>query len=357
VDGVNNGELLTLKDLAANRAGFARSALFDRVASLLFEGEGELSPEVRVLIDQILTGLIHHVESDVRQKVARRIASLTSAPHELIKFLANDSIDIAEPVLNHSPVLTSADLIAVIGCKTTAHREAIARRAEVPADVCAALVVAQEPAVVEALLANVGAAIPRDVFGDLVALSKAVESIRDPLLSRQDMPKDLAHEMFWFVSAALRHTILEKFAIDPKELDAVFADVLTEAQGDAPHLHRQERALWSAGEVAGLIAKMRTGDLRGFTAGLAQVMGVEVPVAERVVGDAGGEALAIACRAIGADWSQFTTILRQLDYARSSSARPAANVQSIAKIYDLVSKDKAVAAISLWNVQSAAHAA
>ena len=64
---VNSGELLNLKALAANRAGFARNALFDRVAGLLFEGEGELTPEVRTLIDQILTGLIHQVEAEVRQ--------------------------------------------------------------------------------------------------------------------------------------------------------------------------------------------------------------------------------------------------------------------------------------------------
>ena len=225
MDDVNSGELLDLKALAANRAGFARSALFDRVAGLLFEGEGELTPEVRTLIDQILTGLIHSVEAEVRQKVAQRLASLKSAPHELTQLLANDAIEIARPILYHSPVLTAEDLLGVVQSKTAAHREAIAKRPQVPAEVVAALAAQHEPKVIEALLANMGAVIPRAVFGDLVQLSRAVETIRKPLITRKDMPKDIAHQMFWFVSAALRHSILERFAVDPKELDALFGEI------------------------------------------------------------------------------------------------------------------------------------
>jgi uncharacterized protein (DUF2336 family) len=353
VEDVNSGELLNLKTLAANRAGFARSALFDRVAGLLFETDGELTPEVRTLIDQILTGLIKHVESDVRQKVAQRISSLKSAPHELTKVLANDAIEIARPILHHSPVLTDLDLIAVVETATVDHREAIAKRPEVPANVSTALAAAHEPKVVEALLANMGAVIPRAVFGDLVALSKAVETIRKPLIQRKDMPKDLAHRMFWFVSAAMRHAILERFAVDPKEFDDVFASVLADRQIEADKRATGRPAQWSIGEVNGLIAKVKAGDVNGFTQGLGKLIGVEPAVAAKIVSDAGGEPLAIACKAVGADRSQFTTIFLQLDYKRFGKARPIAHVQNVAKIYDLLPKDKAMAAVTLWNAQGA----
>jgi uncharacterized protein (DUF2336 family) len=354
-DDVNGGELLNLKALAENRAGFARSALFDRVSQLLFEGEGELSPEVRTLIDQILTGLITHVESEVRKKVAVRLSTLRTAPHDLTKLLANDEIEIARPILHHSPVLTSKDLIEVIDKKTGDHREAIAKRPVVPEDVSAALAASKEPKVVEALLANMGAAIPRAVFGDLVQLSEKVDSIRRPLVGRKDMPKDLAHKMFWFVSAAMRHTILEKFAVDPVELDTVLADVLVEHDAQAA-LRASRKGNWSMGEVNALIGKLKAGDVPGFTTALAQVVGVELPVAAKIVADTGGEALAIACKALGADRSQFTTIFLQLDYKRFGQARPIAHVQNVSKIYDLMPKEKALAQVSLWNAQSTAVA-
>lgn len=352
---MNSGELLNLKALAENRAGFARSALFDRVSHLLFEGEGELSPEVRTLIDQILTGLITHVEKEVRKKVSVRLSTLKTAPHDLTKLLASDEIEIARPILHHSPVLTDADLIEVIDNQTTDHRLAIAKRPVVHADVSAALIAAKEPKVVETLLANLGAAIPRAVFGDLVALSEKVDSIRRPLVARKDMPKDLAHKMFWFVSAAMRHTILEKFAIDPVELDAVLADVLVEQDTQAAK-RAATKGNWSMGEVNALIGKLKVGDVPGFTTALAQVVGVELPVAAKIVADAGGEALAIACKALGADRSQFTTIFLQLDYKRLGQARPIAHVQNVSKIYDLLPKEKAMAQVSLWNAQGASIA-
>jgi len=355
-DDVNSGGLLNLKALAENRAGFARSALFDRVSQLLFESEGELSPEVRALIDQILTGLIHHVEAEVRKKVSVRLATLKSAPHALTKLLAADEIEIARPVLHHSPVLTDADLIEIVQTKTTDHREAIAKRPNVPADVSAALAAAKEPRVVEALLANMGAAIPRAVFGDLVQLAEAVEGIRKPLVSRKDMPKDLANKMFWFVSAAMRHTILEKFAVDPAELDAVLADVLAEQDAKAAQ-RAATKGNWTMGEVNALIGKLKAGDVPGFTTSLAQVVGVELPVAAKIVADAGGEALAIACKALGADRSQFTTIFLQLDYKRFGKARPIAHVQNVSKIYDLMPKEKAMAQVAVWNAQGPARAA
>lgn len=353
---VNGGELLSLKTLAQSRARFARSALFDRVAMLLFEGEGELSPEVQQLIDQILTDLIDQVEADVRRRVSARIATLKTAPHALTKLLAQDAIEIARPILHHSPVLTDRDLIELVQAKTTEHREAIARRANIPPEVSAALAAKKEPQVVEALLANLGAVIPRAVFGDLVALSEAVESIRKPLVARRDMPKDLAHRMFWFVSAALRQTILERFAVDAKELDALLADVLVERQEQSSARPAARR---TTGAVNALLAKIKTGDVAGFAALLAEAIGVDAQLAAKIVGDVGGEALAIACKALGADRLQFTTIFLQLDYKRFGRPRPIAQVHTISKIFDMMPIERARAQVSLWNAQATgvAHAA
>jgi len=352
-DDVNSGELLNLKTLAENRAGFARSALFDRVSGLLFESEGELSPDVRALIDQILTGLIKHVEGDVRQKVAVRLSTLKTAPQDLTKLLANDAIEIARPILHHSPVLNDVDLIDIVQTKTTDHRVAIAKRPELGANVSRALAASKEPKVVEALLANMGAVIPRAVFADLVALAKATETIRRPLLSRKDMPKDLAHRMFWFVSAALRHTILERFSIDPQELDTIFAQLLAEKDAETELRTRTKAPPWTTGEVNALIAKVKAGDINGFAQSLGKIIGVDAETAAKIVSDTGGEPLAIACKAVGADRSQFTTIFLQLDYKRFGKARPISHVQNVTKIYDLLPKDKAMAAVSLWNAQGA----
>lgn len=348
--------MLDLKSLAENRTGFARNALFDRVSELLFESEGELTEDVRGIIDQILTGLIHQVEADVRKKVACRLASLKSAPVGLIKLLASDEIEIASPILFHSPVLTTSDLIEIINAKTPEHREAIAKRASIPAEVVTALVAVKEPRVIQTLLANIGAVIPRAIFNDLVVLSESVESIRRPLVDRRDLPKDIAQQMFWFASAAMRQAILQRFSIEPAELDTILAEVLEERNLRITP-KGQRASSWAAGEVQALVAKAKAGDVAGFTRALEIVTGVDSKTAARIVADVGGEPLAVACKAVGADKSQFTTIFMQLDYKRYGKARPMSFLEGVSKTYDVLPQQRAKAMVQVWAAQSQQRAA
>jgi uncharacterized protein (DUF2336 family) len=353
---VENNDLLSLKVLAENRAVIARSSLFERVSGLLFEGEGELKPEVRILIDEILVGLIAQVELQVRRKVSERVASLTAPPTALTKLLAGDEISVARPILEQSPILTEHDLRAIIDDGTMDHRHAIANRASLPASISTALAVKRETKVVEALLANAGAIIPADVFEDLVALSKSVEAIRKPLLLRGDLPKDLAYQMFWWVTAALRHVILERFSVDAKELDGMLGSILHDAQ--QKHSTRAAPDLkWRQGEINALVAKLKQGDVKNFTQGLAQLSGIAPETAARIVSDPSGEPMVILAKAIGADRAQLTTIFLQLDYKRHGRARPPAQIETIAHLYDAVSADRAKTAIVLWDAQILAAAA
>jgi hypothetical protein len=356
VNAVDNKELLSLKVLAENRAVFARSSLFERVSGLLFEGEGELKPEIRTLIDEILVGLIGQVELQIREKVSARVAGLTAPPVALAKLLAGDEISVARPILEHSLVLTDRDLLAIIAEATADHRQAIASRVALSASISAALAAKREAKVIETLLANAGAIIPLDVFEDLVALSKSVESLRKPLLLRADLPKDLAHQMFWWVTAALRHVILDRFAVDAKELDAMLGAILHEAQ--------MKRALkintefqWRQGEINAVVSKLKQGDIRGFTEGLAKLANIAPETAARVVSDPGGEPMVILCKAIGADRAQITSIFLQLDYKRHGKARPLAQIETISRLYDVVPSERAKSSVLLWDAQVVASAA
>jgi hypothetical protein len=355
-NAVDNKELLSLKVLAENRAVFARSSLFERVSGLLFEGEGELKPEVRTLIDEILVGLIGQVELQIRQKVSERVAGLTAPPEALTKLLASDVISVSRPILEQSPVLTERDLLAIIAEATADHRQAIAKRATLSASVATALAAKREAKVIEALLANAGAIIPVGVFEHLVALSRSIETIRKPLLLRGDLPKDLAHQMFWWVTAALRHVILERFAVDAKELDAMLGAILHEAQ--------MKRALkinpefqWRQGEINAVVSKLRSGDVKGFTEGVAKLANIAPETAARIVSDPGGEPMVILCKAIGADRAQITSIFLQLDYKRHGKARPIAQIETIARLYDSVPSERAKSSVVLWDAQVVASAA
>jgi hypothetical protein len=300
--------------------------------------------------------LIGQVEQQIRKKVSERIASLTAPPPALTKLLASDEIAVARSILERSPILTERELLPIVADGTGEHRLAIAKRVEVTASLSMALASRRETKVVEALLANAGAIIPAELFDDLVALSRTVEAIRKPLLMRGDLPKDLAYQMFWWVTAALRHTILERFAVDMTELDGLLGSILHETLTQRSSMGERQFQ-WRHGEINALVAKLKQGDVKSFTQGLAQVAGISVQTAARIVSDASGEPMAILAKAIGIDRAQITTIFLQLDYKRHGRGRPLAQIETVARLYDTVSSDRAKSAVSLWDAQILAAAA
>jgi hypothetical protein len=148
---------------------------------------------------------------------------------------------------------------------------------------------------------------------------------------------------------------LQRFTVDPTELDGMLGAILREMRAKRP---KGEGAFqWCQGEVNALVAKVKHGDVKGFTRSLAQIANISLETAARVVSDSSGEPMVILAKAIGADRSQITAIFLQLDYKRHGRARPVAQIETLARLYDAVTAERAKAAIELWDAQVYAAAA
>src|ERR1700743_627801 len=75
----------------------------------------------------------------VRRAMAEVFARSTEAPGAIVQALSLDQPSVALPVLEHSPLLIDADLVDIIATGNCAMQCAIARRAILPASVCAAI--------------------------------------------------------------------------------------------------------------------------------------------------------------------------------------------------------------------------
>src|SRR5690606_28310465 len=106
-----------------------------------------------------LKKLIHDVAVPVRKALAERLAQVPSAPHDVIVALANDEIDIAQPILMRSEALLDVDLIEIIRHRTMEHQLAIAMRRNLSESVSGALVEAGSQDVIKTLLENPDARI------------------------------------------------------------------------------------------------------------------------------------------------------------------------------------------------------
>src|ERR1700759_1112530 len=98
-----------LAQLAANPGNVNRSELFLAVASLYRVQGTYLNPRERELMNEILRRLTHDVEMAIRISLAERLADDAAAPHDLIVLLADDSIEVARPLLLRSPLISDDD--------------------------------------------------------------------------------------------------------------------------------------------------------------------------------------------------------------------------------------------------------
>ncbi len=221
-----NPEIASLIGLARRKSQAGRNSIFETVQDFFLQKNAALSDRERALMGDILRHLIYEVEMSVRKDVAARLAKRDDAPRELVLALGNDEIEVAHPLLIGSTVLHDADLIELVRHRTQAHQLAIAMRRSLPEVVSQSLVDTGDVSVITRLIENEDAKIFETLMDYLVAESKTVDSFQNPLVSRKDLPPDMARKMYWWVSAAVRQHIVENFSVDPNEIDDSIEDVV-----------------------------------------------------------------------------------------------------------------------------------
>lgn len=353
----NTEQLKSLIALAHDKTEENRRVLLENISHLFLSSSGRLTEREMALMSDILTKLVHEVEMSVRRELSERLANVEVAPHELVVALANDDIEVAGPVLMKSGVLRDSDLIEIIKRRTQEHLIAVASRDGLNEDVSDVLVDEGDDNVVEMLLRNQDAALSRHAIEYIVEQSKRVDRFQQPLLRRTDLPPELAHRMFWWVSAALRDYILTNFTLDETIVDDFVRDstetVLKRLDREWPTdtaAQRLVRRMAETGElnVKFLVNAVRQGQIQVFAAGLAWLCNLDVATAQRVVFDMGGEALAVACKAMGLERADFASVF-MLTRKPGMGNQGAHAINAVLAMFDSVEEKNARRALAYWR--------
>jgi uncharacterized protein (DUF2336 family) len=306
-------QALARQETAAGRSELAQSIvfLFDRPA-------GKLSPEARAMAYDILHTIVRDIEMATRQEVARRLAERNDVPPELIRFLANDAIEVAYPILVKSGVLDDADLIEIIRIRTTEHSLAIATRPSVSPEVTDALVMTDAEDVIVAVLKNPGSEVAPATMVRLVEKSRQNRAIREPVIMRREMNPELALRMFLWVSTALREHILRNFNFDRNAVNQLCEQIMLD------EIERFAHESTSKGELSKklstliknkgkltpemLIIALRDGDVNTFVTLFGRMTDLKTHTIDRLLYDPTGKGLAIACKGSGAGKIAFVSL-------------------------------------------------
>jgi hypothetical protein len=102
-----------------------------RVLTDLYLQRPTHTPDDERYYTELALRLIDATDVTQRAALAARLAGYPSAPRPVLLRLANDVMEVAAPILEHSPGLTPADLAAIAQERGAAHADIIARRPSV----------------------------------------------------------------------------------------------------------------------------------------------------------------------------------------------------------------------------------
>ncbi len=356
IDSIDGAQLLALARL---RSDESRAELFAVMGDLFHDRSDILSAQERALMLDILEKLIGDVARDVKRKLALRLADAPGLPRELAILLANDEIDVASPILLKSAVLQDVDLIEVIRHRSQQHILTIAMRRDLSSNVADALVETGDRDVIRTLLENQDANISRVTLAYLVEQSKSVDEFQEPLVRRRDLPKELARRMVYWVAAALRQALLDRFDIDPATLDDRLEPVVREESAEAVKEAEADkaadvlaRALGSGRQLTPrlLLQTLRRGEIQLFEAMFAEMSGLRLRLITRIAYEPGGQGLAVVARGMGLNREEFATIFLLTRRARNQAATFApADLGRALEFFDRLSHAAAETVLTRWR--------
>lgn len=322
------------------------TVMTDLMSIKLTERESEL-------ITDVLIGLMKQAEKDLKFALSERLASMESAPLRMILSIANDEIDIAAPVLRASPVLQDLDLLYIMQAKGLGHGRAIAFRQGLSAAVIDMLAGTKDFEIAVTLCENDGISLTERAFDIFAGMTKEHRALAKPLLSREDLPQEIAGQLYQFVSDELQSMLQSRFGIGAAPAVAALQDVTlemisTRTQKDHQEIdrlmayaHTQQRR----GELklAGIVAALRRGQLSTFLAQFAVYTNLPADTVKAMMRQESGRGLAMACRAMDVPKADFVSLFLLTDRFRSAQKRVINHTEltRVMTMYDEINPEEA----------------
>lgn len=304
--------------MAEDKTPEARRDLCETVTGLLTT---DLRPAEKELVADILISLIRQSERDLKQALADRLAVMDSVPLRLVLQLANDEIDVAEPVLRHSKILNDLDLLYIIQSRTAPYWRVIAAREDLNEDVIDSLAETRDVGTAKVLVANQAVRLTThavDILGDLGA---ADDEIARPLLSRTDVPEEVARKLYAYVADDLREKIRSVYHVVPdivmETVEDVIQEFTTDPSGDVDSVWRPTPAMVRAAHMFSekghltpllMVRTLKRGQGASFMAQFAEFSRLPVAVLSSIFQQKNGQGLAVICKARNVNREDFTAL-------------------------------------------------
>jgi uncharacterized protein (DUF2336 family) len=265
----------------------------------------DLTAPIRAEATLAMTALIDDSSILVRRALAEALCRACEAPRALILALAADEPEAAAPVLQHSPVLTEADLVDCIATGDVEAQTALALRPNLPPRAKAALAEIGQCAAVLALIGNFEIDVPAEWLGRIFDRFGDDAALRDKLLERPALPAAIRARIA--VAAAKDLAVEASLWMAPARAERVAREARDQAictiASSCPPDERADftRALRGAGSLtpALLLRSLLGGERVLFAQALAELSGLPLPRVAAFILEPQGEGFAALARRAG----------------------------------------------------------
>jgi uncharacterized protein (DUF2336 family) len=292
---------LTQDDVArllAEPSASARAAVADKLAREI-DSATLTQAELRIAHD-IVRVMAQDAELAVRRALSQSLRSARQLPHDVALRLASDVEAVALPILISSPVLSDADLVALVKTSSSQKQEAIAGRASVSELVADALVQQGSEAAVATLMGNTGAHLSAASLGAAIDRFADSEPVKTNMVHRAELPVAIAERLVVMVSEMLRsylvrhHELPVSLATDIVLQSREHATLHISLGSSEQQLERLVRQMHRNQRLTAMLVlrSLCLGDLAFFEVAMAVMAKVPVANARILIDDAGPNGLA-----------------------------------------------------------------
>lgn len=191
-----------IEELLSSASDPQDAELLSSVVDLFLITTDEQNVPAADIFGEVMAFIAYGLPESERVELSERICKASPAPRDLILRLANEVIDIARPVLTHSPCLRDEDLVSITRTHGFEHISAITERVRLSEAVTDAIVETGDEKLITKAARHKRSRFSTKAFRKIAEIAKRVRELVVALLQRNDVPAD--------IEAKVRRTAAEK---------------------------------------------------------------------------------------------------------------------------------------------------
>lgn len=285
-----------LKRLAGDADERVRAVLARKLAALAPDLSKPEQVRLQSQTFEALASLVSDEAQRVRAAIADVVKDMPDAPRALILQLARDcAVSVSEPVIRFSPILTEADLLALLEAPPSAATVlAVARRPDLTEPIADAIAAGGDGEAIREMLTNGSAHIRESTLDALIA--RAVDHVEwhAPLVRRPVLPPRSARALAEIIATDLLEMLVSRADLGAQTATTLRERLAARLGAEQPHTAaykdlsteqglQEAHRLARAGHLneAALLDALRTGRPRLASAMLAVAAVMPISVIDR----------------------------------------------------------------------------